>query len=217
MNEPNQHLRLLEATIFASAEPMDEAALASRLPDGADVGALLGELRSMYANRGVNLVRVGANWAFRTAPDLAGMLRLEAKVSRRLSRAAVEVLAIVAYHQPITRAEIEAIRGVGLSRGTLDTLMEAGWVRFGRRRRSPGRPLTWVTTAGFLDHFGIEDLKDLPGIDELKAAGLLDPRPAIDAYRPMDEDQAAEDAGAGEGREDEEAEPTVRLGARPDD
>jgi len=177
------HLRMLEALLFASAEPITERAIAERLPDGADVPALLEVLQSHYADRGVTLTRAGASWAFRTAPDVAAALTRETQVARKLSRAAVETLAIVAYHQPVTRAEIEEIRGVGLSKGTLDLLFEQGWIRPKGRRRTPGRPTTWGTTDAFLDHFGIENLGDLPGIDELKAAGLLDARPAIQAYR----------------------------------
>lgn len=174
-----QLLRLIEALLFASAEPLSEAALAGRLPEGAPVGALVEELAALYANRGINLVRRDDRWAFRTAPDILPRLQTEKQVSRRLSRAAVETLAIVAYHQPVTRAEIEEIRGVGLSRGTLDTLLEANWVRPKGRRRTPGRPITWVTTEAFLDHFGLESCEALPGIDELKAAGLLETGSAI--------------------------------------
>ncbi|MCP4328096.1 MAG: SMC-Scp complex subunit ScpB [Alphaproteobacteria bacterium] len=180
MSEDHEHLRLIEAILFAAAEPVDARTIASRLPEGTDVDALMRELESLYANRGVNVLRRDGRWAIRTAPDLAPLLRTETVVSRKLSRAAVEILAIIAYHQPVTRAEIEEIRGVQISRGTLDTLLESGWVRPGRRRRTPGRPVTWVTTTGFLDHFGLEGLDDLPGIEELKGAGLLDSRPAIE-------------------------------------
>jgi len=181
-NEP-EHLRLLEAILFASAEPISERALVYRLPEGVDITSLLEKLSRHYADRGVNLVRSGQSWAFRTAPDLSQMLNKEIDVPRKLSRAAVETLAIIAYHQPVTRAEVEEIRGVGLSRGTLDVLMEAGWIRPKGRRRTPGRPTTWGTTDGFLDHFGIEDIRDLPGMDELKAAGLMDSGPAISVYQ----------------------------------
>jgi segregation and condensation protein B len=174
-----QNLRLLEALLFASADPLDEETLAGRLGAGANVAALLDDLRRHYAPRGVNLVRTGAGWAFRTAIDLAPMLRQEEEVSRKLSRAAIETLAIIAYHQPVTRAEIEQIRGVATSKGTLDILMEHGWIRPGRRRETPGRPLTWITTDHFLDHFGLESLRDLPGVEELRAAGLLDSRPVL--------------------------------------
>lgn len=174
-----QRLRLLEAVLFASAEPVEQAALQARFGPEVDVAGLLAELAELYANRGVNLVAAGGRWAFRTAPDLGVWLRTETEVQAKLSRAAIETLAIIAYHQPVTRAEIEGIRGVATSKGTLDILMEAGWIRPGRRRETPGRPLTWVTTPQFLDHFGLESLRDLPGVDDLKAAGLLDPRPAI--------------------------------------
>jgi len=173
------HLRLLEALIFASAEPVPYSVCVQRLPDGAEVRALLARLRADYEARGVNLVRVGKGWAFRTAADLAAALAVEKQVKRKLSRAAMETLAVISYHQPITRAEIEEIRGVSLSQGTMDVLFEAGWIRPRGRRRTPGRPVTWGTTEGFLDHFGLESLDDLPGVDDLKAAGLLDKRPAI--------------------------------------
>lgn len=204
--ETGQHLRILEAVLFAAAEPLDEATLASRLPNDADVPALLARLGEAYARRGVNLVKSGDRWALRTAPDLAPYLRVQATVSRKLSRAALETLATIGYHQPVTRAEIEDIRGVSTSRGTLDILLETGWVRIGRRRRTPGRPVTWVTTDAFLDHFGLESLDDLPGVDELKAAGLLDKRPAIASIneRPIadggaeDTDEDGDDGEAGE-------------------
>lgn len=177
-----EHLRLVEAILFATAEPLDERSLAERLPAGVDVKALLAELQSQYAPRGVNLMRREGKWAFRTATDLAGQLVIEQTQTRRLSRAAIEVLAIIAYNQPITRAEIEEVRGVALSKGTLDLLFEAGWIRPRGRRRTPGRPLQWATSDTFLDHFGLESLEDLPNLKELKAAGLLDTRPAADAY-----------------------------------
>lgn len=180
--DPFQLLRMVEAILFASAEPMTEKALAARLPAGADVSGTLKMLAAQYDRRGVQLVRRGGTWAFRTAPDLAEVLTVETVEHRRLSRAAVETLAIVAYHQPVTRAEIEEIRGVAVSRGTLDVLLEAGWIRPRGRRQTPGRPLTWGTTDGFLDQFGLESLKDLPGVEELRAAGLLDARPALAAY-----------------------------------
>ncbi|MSO54964.1 MAG: SMC-Scp complex subunit ScpB [Rhodospirillales bacterium] len=170
-------LRLLEAILFASPEPITERALAKDLPDGVDLSALIETLRGDYAVRGVNLVQVGDGWAFRTAADLSSMLASRRQVVRKMSRAAVETLAILAYHQPATRAEIEAIRGVGLSQGTLDILFEAGWIKPRGRRRTPGRPVMWGTTDAFLDHFGIATLDDLPGLDELKASGLLDPLP----------------------------------------
>jgi segregation and condensation protein B len=172
-------LRLLEALIFASAEPLDERTLADRLGGGVDISRLLTELKQDYAGRGIDLVRTAGRWSFRTAPDLAEKLRVDAEVQRKLSRATVETLAIIAYHQPVTRAEIESIRGVATSKGTLDILMEAGWVRPGKRRETPGRPLTWITTDGFLDHFGLESLRDLPNLEDLKASGLLDSRPVL--------------------------------------
>jgi segregation and condensation protein B len=171
--------RLLEALLFASTEPLTEEALTARLGEGAELGLLLGELAETYSDRGVNLVRLAGGWTFRTAPDLAPLLASERPVIRRLSRAAVETLAIVAYHQPVTRAEIEAIRGVALARGTLDRLLETGWVRPKGRRDAPGRPLNWVTTPVFLAHFGLDNLKELPAIDELRAAGLLEIGPAV--------------------------------------
>jgi len=176
------HLRLIEAILFASAEPLDERTLGERLPAGVEVAEVLAELQAQYAPRGINLMRREGKWAFRTATDLAGQLMIEQTLTRRLSRAAIEVLAIIAYNQPITRAEIEEVRGVALSKGTLDLLFEAGWIRPKGRRRTPGRPLQWATSDAFLDHFGLESLEDLPNLKELKAAGLLDTRPAADAY-----------------------------------
>ncbi len=201
-----QLLRLVEAMLFASAEPVSERSLAARLPEGADIKGLLQEVAGLYANRGVHLVPLEDRWAFRTAPDLAGRLQLETTVARKLSRAAIETLAIIAYHQPVTRAEIEEIRGVALSRGTLDTLLEATWVKPKGRRQTPGRPVTWVTTDAFLDHFGLESCEALPGMEELRAAGLLDARSAIStlgaqamaAVAPPEEDE-----GEGEGSEED--------------
>ncbi|CUX17807.1 Segregation and condensation protein B [Agrobacterium deltaense Zutra 3/1] len=168
--------RIAEALVFASSEPVSVAFIAERLPRGMDVVAILQHLKVLYAERGVNLVQVGGQWAFRTAGNLSFVIRAEEKEPKKLSRAALEVLAIIAYHQPVTRAEIEEIRGVQTSRGTLDVLMEAGWVRFRGRRRTPGRPVTIGTTVEFLDHFGLEELRDLPGLEELKGAGLLSGR-----------------------------------------
>jgi segregation and condensation protein B len=170
-------LRLLEALLFASAAPLDETSIAERLPDGSDVASLVAELGEHYRGRGVNLVRIAGGWTLRTAPDLGPRLKLEQSVTRKLSRAAIETLAIVAYHQPVTRGEIEEIRGVVVSSGTLDVLMEAGWIAPKGRRETPGRPVTWVTTEQFLAHFGLADRRDLPGMDELRAAGLIGPRP----------------------------------------
>ena len=172
--------RLLEAMLFASAEPLSTAELHERMPEGADVGPALLELQDDYEGRGVVLAEIDGHWAFRTAADLSEALTLEKEAERKLSQAAMETMAIVAYHQPITRAELETIRGVTTSRGTLDLLIDAGWVKPGRRRESVGRPLTWLTTSAFLDQFGLSSVMDLPGLDDLKASGLLDRRPAID-------------------------------------
>ncbi|HWK43097.1 MAG TPA: SMC-Scp complex subunit ScpB [Stellaceae bacterium] len=171
--------RLIEAVLFASARPVTEADLALRLPPGVDLVPLLAELQAAYRFRGVNLLRIAGGWIFRTAPDLAGQLAAERVEPRKLTRAAVETLAIVAYHQPVTRGEIEEIRGVTIHRGTLDSLMEAGWVQPKGRKDSPGRPITWVTTQGFLEHFGLNGLADLPGLEELRSAGLLDARQSV--------------------------------------
>ncbi|HTO32637.1 MAG TPA: SMC-Scp complex subunit ScpB [Pararhizobium sp.] len=168
--------RIAEALVFASAQPVSEGYIASRLPRGADVPRIMARLKSIYAERGVNLVQVADHWAFRTAADLSFVVQTDENEVRKLSRAALEVLAIIGYHQPVTRAEIEDIRGVQTSKGTLDVLMEAGWIRFRGRRRTPGRPVTFGTTRDFLDHFGLEDLRDLPGLEELKGAGLLSGR-----------------------------------------
>lgn len=174
--------RLIEAVLFASSEPVAESDLAARLPADESLLSVLDELQSDYAGRGITLQKVGKGWAFRTAPDLEATLVIEQPVEKRLSRAAIETLAIIAYHQPVTRAEIEEIRGVALSRGTLDTLLEAGWIRPRGRRQVPGRPMQWATAEGFLDHFALTSLDELPGLDELKAAGLLDARPALASY-----------------------------------
>jgi segregation and condensation protein B len=210
-----EQLRILEALLFAAAEPLDEAYLGRHVRQGDDIGALLVELQGFYASRGITLQRVAGKWAFRTAEDLAYLLERYAVEERRLSKAALETLAIIAYHQPVTRAEIEEIRGVEASKGTLDALMETGWVRPRGRRRAPGKPITYGTTEGFLSHFGLESIKDLPGMAELKAAGLLDanlppdfevPEPAgaqlLDDELPLEE---ADDSG-------EEQEPQVEGG-----
>ncbi len=174
MSGPDDLVRAVEATLFAATEPMSAEAISAHL-GGADVRAALTELAALYADRGINLVERGGRWHFQTAPDMAHLLRREREDVRRLSRAATEVLAIVAYHEPVSRAEIESIRGVQTAKGTLDTLMEAGWVRIAGRREVPGRPVIYATTPEFLAHFGLQSRRDLPGIDELRAAGLLDP------------------------------------------
>ncbi len=168
------NLRIVEALLFAASEPLDEKTIAQSLPAGTDVAAVLAQLRESYADRGVNLVRVAGKWAFRTAEDLSYLLEKHAHEERRLSKAALETLAIIAYHQPVTRAEIEEIRGVSTSGGTLDILLETGWIRPRGRRRAPGKPITYGTTDSFLEHFGLDSVKDLPGLADLKAQGLLD-------------------------------------------
>jgi segregation and condensation protein B len=192
-----EELRLLEAMLFASAEPLDEATVRKKLPDGVDVKAALAHLQADYANRGVNLVRVGNKWTFRTATDLAWLMTRESTETRKLSRAAIEMLAIIAYHQPVTRAEIEEIRGVVTSKGTLDVLLETGWIRPRGRRKAPGRPITYGTTEAFLSHFGLEEVGDLPGLEELKGAGMIEgnlppgfavPLPSDDSTLREDED-----------------------------
>ncbi len=186
-----QALRVAEAVLFAAAEPVGEADLAGRLSPGIDVAAVLARLEGLYAARGVNLVRVAGRWMFRTAPDLSFVLAREVEEPRKLSRAALETLAIVAYHQPVTRAEIEEIRGVATSRGTLDVLLETGWLRLRGRRRTPGRPVTFGTTPEFLVHFGLEAIDDLPGLDELKGSGFLDGRLPPGFGVPLPSDDAA--------------------------
>ena len=170
----DNNIRLLEAILFTSSEPVAERALARRLPDEIDVTPLLEELKLHYKDRGINLVQAGGSWAFRSASDLSNFLNREVEVARKLGRATVETLAIIAYHQPVTRGEIEEIRGVSLSKSTFDTLFEQGWIRPCGRRQTPGRPTAWGTSDGFLDHFGLKSINDLPGIEELKSAGLLE-------------------------------------------
>lgn len=200
--DPNM-IRALEAMLFASAQPLTLGAMRERLPEGADVGGMLLELQKMYEGRGVTISNLDGQWAIRTSTDLGDVLAVKKEVRRPLSRAAMETLAIVAYHQPITRAEIENIRGVVTSGGTLDILMEEGWVKPGRRRETPGRPLTWVTTTDFLDHFGLQALTDLPGLDDLKASGLLDRRPSIEITTgDMFEEMVAEDNARDAAEED---------------
>jgi len=198
-----EDLRVVEALLFAAAEPIEEATLAGRLPHGCDVKGALTELQRQYAGRGVQVVRLAGRWMFRTAPDMAWLLAREEAETKKLSRAAIETLAIAAYHQPVTRAEIEDIRGVAVSKGALDVLMEAGWVRMRGRRKAPGRPITYGTTHKFLVHFGLEQVGDLPGLDELQGAGLFEgklpsgygvPRPDDDeALRPDEEPLDASD------------------------
>ena len=186
-----QQLRIIEALLFAASEPLDEAKLASALGAKADIKALLAALQSHYASRGINLVQVGGRWAFRTANDLGYLLQRHALEEKKLSKAALETLSIIAYHQPVTRAEIEDIRGVSTSKGTLDVLMETAWVRPRGRRRAPGKPITYGTTPQFLDHFGLAAIKDLPGLAELKGAGLLDANLPPDFRVPEPTDIAA--------------------------
>lgn len=194
--------RIAEAIIFASAEPVTERALSERLPGNVDLPAVLGHLQKIYEGRGVNLVQVGTAWAFRTAPDLGFLLSRETVQQRKLSRAAMEVLAIIAYHQPVTRAELEDIRGVETSKGTLDVLMETGWIKLRGRRRTPGRPVTYGTTDAFLDQFGLPEIRDLPGLEELRGAGLLSARipsgfsvpvPNVDPDELTDDEEPLED------------------------
>ncbi len=184
-------VRIAEALLFAASEPVDEAEIARRLPEGVRVAVALERLRADFASRGVNLARAGRKWFFRTAPDLAYVLARQRVEERKLSRAALETLAIVAYHQPVTRAEIEEVRGVAISKGTLDVLLETGWVRLRGRRRAPGRPITYGTTENFLMHFGLEQIGDLPGLDELKGAGLFDGRLPKDFRMPQPSDDSA--------------------------
>jgi len=190
-----EHLRLLEALLFAAAVPLDEKTLAARLPEDVDLRASLRALQAEYAPRGVNLIRIGNKWTFRTASDLSWLLTKEAVVPKKLSRAAIETLAVVAYHQPVTRAEVEEIRGVVMSKGTFDVLMETGWIRPRGRRKTPGRPITYGTTEDFLSQFGLEALSDLPGLEELKGSGMLDNRlpPGFAVPMPSDDPQLRED------------------------
>lgn len=191
----NQHLRIVEAILFATAEPVDVAHLKGYLPEGTDIAGLLADLQANYANRGVNLVEVAGKWLFRTSDDLSYLLRREKVEERKLSKAAMETLAIIAYHQPVTRAEIEDIRGVAISKGTLDQLLEIGWVRMRGRRKTPGRPVTYGTTDHFLSHFGLNEVGDLPGLQELKGAGLLDANlpPGFDIPMPRSGDDLLPD------------------------
>lgn len=223
MDKDQEHLRMVEALLFATTEPLSVAEITSALPEGADVEGYLAALKAHYDGRGVQLSEAGGRWFFRTAADLSFLLRKEVESQRKLSRAGVETLAIIAYHQPVTRAEIEEIRGVQVSKGTLDVLMEAGWVRPKGRRQTPGKPVTYGTSDDFLVHFSLENLDDLPGFDELKAAGLLDSvdkalnRMAKEAAA-KEKEAAAEEAGAlaEEENSEEEAQEDVSEGAAED-
>lgn len=228
-----EDLRLVEAILFAAPEPVGIGAFRKRLAEDTDVMALLHELTDRYQSRGVHVVKIGDKWALRTAPDLAPRLKFETNVPRKLSRAAVETMAIIAYHQPVTRAEIEEIRGVALSKGTLEGLMEQGWIKPGRRREVPGRPGTWMTTEMFLSHFGLERVEELPGMAELRAAGLLDARPVAVPLSPREREEGAgddremssedavealtEETLTNEMRAEEEAERAARAEAEADD
>lgn len=219
--DAGERLRMLEAILFASAEPLSEPTLAERLPAGTDIPALIATLQADYRARGVNLVPIAGGWMFRTAEDLAFLMAREAEETRRLGRAALETLATIAYHQPATRAEIEAVRGVSMSKGTLDVLLEIGWIRLRGRRRTPGRPVTYGTTDAFLAHFGLLSIQDLPGLEELKGAGLLDGQipPGFHVPMPVDPGVLTEDedpideadlselmASSGDGGENEDPE-----------
>jgi len=190
-----EHMRLLEALLFAASVPLDEKTLGSRLPEDVDLKASLRALQAEYSTRGVNLVRIAGKWTFRTAGDLSWLLTKEATVPKKLSRAAIETLAVIAYHQPVTRAEVEEIRGVVMSKGTFDVLMETGWIKPRGRRKVPGRPITYGTTEDFLSHFGLEELGNLPGLEELKGSGLLDNRlpPGFAVPMPSDDPQLRDD------------------------
>ncbi len=217
-----EKLRIVEALLFAAPEPLKEAELARHFGQGEDVKALLEELQGLYGGRGVNLVRVAGKWAFRTADDLSFLLERQAVTQRRLSRAALETLAIISYHQPVTRAEIEEIRGVSTSKGTIDVLLETGWIKLRGRRRAPGRPVTYGTTEAFLEHFGFEQIQDLPGLAELKGAGLLDSNlpPGFSMPNPDDAPDLREDEdpledeplGAGEEDDDDPLDPDEESG-----
>lgn len=199
-----EHLRMVEALLFAASEPLDLKALSTSLPEGADVAGLLKTLEEVYEKRGVSLCCVAGKYQFRTASDLAFLLRKEQPEQKRLSKAAIETLAIISYHQPVTRAEIEDIRGVAMSKGTIDILMEIGWIKIRGRKRTPGRPVTYGTTEAFLVQFGLESIGHLPGLDELKAAGFLEaiPPSGFDVPNPSDELASDEDPYTGEEPED---------------
>ena len=206
--------RMVEAMLFASADPLTTREMQARMPHGCDAAEAMVLLRKRYEGRGVQVVRVGDAWAIRTAPDLGFLMSRETSEQRKLSRAAIETLAIIAYHQPVTRAEIEEIRGVSVSRGTVDQLLEMEWIRLGRRRMTPGRPVTFVVTPGFLDHFGLESARDLPGLKELRAAGLLDARPLPDAAQ--DEDDGQEEMFTSSDDEGEQPAAETAQGQDPD-
>jgi len=223
--ERREKLRILEALLFAATEPLDIASLRQYFDRGEDIEALLSELQGHYAGHGVNIVKVAGGWQFRTAEDLGFMLERHAVEQRKLSRAALETLAIIAYHQPCTRAEIEDIRGVSTSKGTLDVLMETGWVRMRGRRRAPGRPVTYGTTNAFLEHFGFDNIRDLPGLNELKGAGLLDsnlppgftvPQPDDSLTLTAEEDPLEDDEADEDGQESAEDEPLGEDDETPD-
>ncbi len=209
-----EKLRILEALLFAAKEPVDEKSLAEHFRNEEDIGALLEELQQLYGGRGINLVRVGGKWAFRTADDLAFLLERYSIEQRRLSKAALETLAIIAYHQPVTRAEIEEIRGVTISKGTLDVLLETGWVKMRGRRRAVGRPITYGTSQAFLEHFGFDNIADLPGLGDLKGAGLLDSNlpPGFTVPEPDDSAQLREDEEPLDASEEEPDEPLSEGG-----
>jgi segregation and condensation protein B len=204
MSIERQHLRMAEALLFAAKEPLDKATLERRLPDDVDIDAVMGALAGEFEGHGIELVARAGRWSFQTAADLGFLMSEERQVARRLSRAATETLAIIAYHQPMTRAEIEEVRGVSLSKGTLDVLFEAGWIRPRGRRRTPGRPVTYGTTDDFLIHFGLESVQDLPGLDELRATGLLSVTPPASVPRPVSEDEDDAEAEAEEDPWDDE-------------
>jgi segregation and condensation protein B len=204
-------VRILEALLFAAREPVEEPSLAGAFPQGTNVAALMAELVHQYQGRGVNLVKIAGKWQFRTAADLAFLLRKQAVEERRLSRAAIETLAIIAYHQPVTRAEIEDIRGVVVSKGTIDALMEAGWIRIRGRKRTPGRPVTYGTTEAFLSHFGLENIGHLPGLEDLKTAGFFDAVPPANFTVPNPSETLAPDEDPYEGDEGDIAAATADM------
>jgi len=221
-----QQKRVIEALLFASPDPVSLRSIQARLPASADIGSILLEIQSDYEGRGVQLIQLEDVWAFRTATDIGPYLTLTKKEEKRLSRAALETMAIIAYHQPVTRAEVENIRGVATNKGTLDVLMESGWIKPGRRRETPGRPVTWTTTNQFLDDFGVSNLNDLPGLQELKASGLLDSRPAIDtigadlfnsANENISEEEKDRPLGEFDQETDEEEETTMTITQSDDD